>query len=37
MKAPNFKLSSTSLDLDVVKKHTGIEDRLKKHFKNFEM
>ena len=28
-KVHSFKLSSTSLDLDVVKKHTGIEDRLK--------
>ena len=36
-KVHSFKLSSTSLDLDVVKKHTGIEDRLKKHFKNFEI
>ena len=36
-KVHSFKLSSTSLDLDVVKKHTNIEERLKKHFKNFEI
>ncbi len=36
-KIHSFKLSSKRLDMDVVKKHTGIEERLRKHFKNFEI
>tara|TARA_B100000035_G_scaffold246092_1_gene214769 strand:- start:196 stop:930 length:735 start_codon:yes stop_codon:yes gene_type:complete len=36
-KVHSFKLFSSRLDIDVVKKYTGIEERLKKHFKNFEI